>query len=113
MGTVVAPSIESRVAGAFQDIPEVESVYVLRRNEDVFKVFTIVNEEDDAVYRLIFQRELTLLSKLPSTHIDFNVITRHNRPVQEFLGKNSPAWERKASENGQTSSVGQEQRKSS
>lgn len=103
----MAPTVDLQVAEAFEDIPQVESVYVVHRDNQKLKVFTVVNEENDVVYSAIHKRELGLLHKWPQALIDFNVITRHNRPVREFLGMKTPVWERTtASESCQTPKVG-------
>lgn len=107
MGTAMAPTLEVQVARVFEDIPQVESVYVVPRGNNRLKVWTVVNEEDDAVYSAIYQRELGLLHRFTQALIDFNVITRHNRPVREFVGTKTLVWERTvASESGQPSSMG-------
>ncbi len=93
--TALAPSV-NQIASAFENIPQVESVFVQSREDSKFKVFAVVNNEDEAVYDEIFHRELVLLRELPSVRIDFNVITRRNRPIEEFVGKVVPSWERTA-----------------
>ncbi|MGH9343340.1 MAG: hypothetical protein ACRD3O_10190 [Terriglobia bacterium] len=90
----MAPHLERDIATVFRGIPEVESVYITLQGGDSLKVCTVVNEEDDSVYNAIYDHELAFLRSHPSARIDFNTVTRHNRPIEEFLGKKSPAWER-------------------
>jgi len=94
MGTARVSTIDQEVASAFAHIPEVESVCVLHRDGDLLRVFTIVNEEDKTVFDQIYDREIDLEDRLASVRFDFNTITRRNRPLQEFLGQNTPTWER-------------------
>jgi hypothetical protein len=94
MGTAMAVAIDSEIAKVLQEVPQVEGVYVLHREGDLLRVFTVVNEEDDAAYREIYDRELGLARKLAPVRFDFNVITRYGRPIQEFVGPYTPAWER-------------------
>jgi hypothetical protein len=94
MGTAMAVAIDSEVARVLQQVPQVEGVYVIHREGDLLRVFTAVNDEDDAVYGEIYDRELHLATKLAPVRFDFNVITRYGRPIQEFVGPHTPAWER-------------------
>lgn len=94
MEAAMALDVDQQVAASFADIAEVESVYILHRPNDVLRVYAIVNEEDDAVYDQIYDREHDLEKRWAFMRLDFNVIARRNRPVVEFLGSNTPAWER-------------------
>lgn len=86
----MAVAIDSEIAKVLQEVPQVEGVYVLHREGDLLRVFTVVNEEDDAAYREIYDRELDLARKLAPVRFDFNVITRYGRPIQEFVGPHTP-----------------------
>lgn len=57
-------------------------------------VFTVINKEDDDVLEAIYTQELKLARSLPAFHLDFNTITRRDRPMTDFVGSNTPAWER-------------------
>jgi hypothetical protein len=94
MGTATAIDADRLVANAFQDIPQVESVYIVHRDSNVLRIFTVVNDEDPAAYDKIYDKEIELEDTYQFLRFDFNVITRRNRPVQDFIGQNSPAWER-------------------
>jgi hypothetical protein len=94
MGTAMAIAIDSEIAKVLQEVPQVESVYVLHREGDLLRVFTVVNEENEAAYHQIYDRELGLATKLAPVRLDFNVITRYGRPIQEFVGPHTPAWAR-------------------
>lgn len=90
---------QDELASAFRDIPEVEAVY-LAKDDRVMSVCIFVNEEDDAAYDRIYDREIELeksAGQRPS--LDFRIIARQNRPIQEFVGMTTPAWVRLAEDN--------------
>jgi hypothetical protein len=90
----MAQTAEDRIAHAFECIPEVESVYLFSRGARELAVFTVVNEESDYVLENIYTQELQLARSFPLFHLDFNTITRRNRPMIDFVGSNTPAWQR-------------------
>jgi hypothetical protein len=87
-------NVADTIVHAFECIPEVESVYLFSRGARDLAVFAVVNEENDYVLENICAQELQLARSLPSFHLDFNTITRRNRPMTDFVGSNAPAWQR-------------------
>lgn len=88
-------SLGQEIASAFEEIPEVESVYVLHRG-DALKVFTPVNEDNEQLSDQIYDRELELGRKRSDIHFDFNLVAKRNRPIHQFLGSYTPVWERRS-----------------
>ena len=94
------PAAASEIAGAFSDIPEVESVY-LAQDDHVLSVCIFVNQEDDSAYDKIYDREIELERNAGQrSSFDFRIIARRNRPIQEFVGMTPPAWVRFAKAGG-------------
>lgn len=89
--------IEHSVASAFENVAGVESVYV-RQSGPILNVFPVINEEDERTLDRIFDCEISLRRLLRDVNFDFEIIVRHGRDVREFVGKNSPIWQRKAEE---------------
>lgn len=94
VGTQMALSVENRIASAFQDIPQVETVYISTSDTHTMSVSIFVNEADQQVYRQTYCREIELERASREISFDFSVIARHNRPMREFVGSESPTWER-------------------
>ncbi len=93
MATLVGLSLDQEIAHAFEDVCEVESVYVLRR-ENVIEVITVVIDDTAEVSDRIAEVELALGRMFRSVRFDFNTIARRGRPTQEFLGLCAPTWSR-------------------
>ncbi len=93
METLTGLSLNQELARAFQNVREVESVYVFQR-ENVIEVFTVVVDDTAEVSDRIAEVELALGRSLRSVRFDFNTIARRNRPIQEFLGSCTPMWSR-------------------
>lgn len=68
-------------------------MYVIPGEEGVC-VMTIVDQEDDRVYDLIYAKELQLAREIPGARFDFSVIARRGRPIEQIMGQNRATWER-------------------
>jgi len=90
--------IEDGLAEAFRDIARVESVYLIRRGQ-AFNVFTIIDNDDEETYDLIYDQERSLIRNFTGVHLDFNVIARRGRPISEIVGANDPVWQRSSRDN--------------
>lgn len=66
-------------------VPEVESVFVEKEDDSSFTVYTIVNERDLEVRSRIYDRELAILSALPGIALEFNILSRRNRPLESVI----------------------------
>lgn len=62
------------------NLAEVENIYTIRDN-DIYKVFTIINENNLETKRKIYKKEEAVLDDFPLLNIDFRVISRENRPL--------------------------------
>ncbi|MGH9609373.1 MAG: hypothetical protein ACRD34_06810 [Bryobacteraceae bacterium] len=87
-------SAARQIANTLGAVAEVEGVYLVSGEGEGVRVVTVVDREDDAVYRRIYARELELARKLPGAHFDFSVIARRGRPVEQIVGDTRPVWER-------------------
>jgi len=89
--------VDQMIAAAFEVVPQVESVYVNHDNTGTVNVSIFINEADENVYDRIYSQEIELEKRAHEIMFDFTVIARRNRPIQEFVGSDTPAWERRAS----------------
>ena len=76
MASAPMPATDSEIAGRLRRVPQVEAVYVIHGDEQGLRVLTVVDQEDDDVYELIYQEELQVAQSLPSVVFDFNVVAR-------------------------------------
>lgn len=95
-GAAMAPCLQQQLESTIGTVPEVEGIYIIAGGDghNLLRVLTIIDAEEDRVYRLIYERELELARRLPGTQLDFAVIARRSRPVEHIVGENRPAWER-------------------
>lgn len=93
----MAPSFEQEIGSTLGTVPEVEGVYVFPNgNCKGFRVITVVDREEDPVYRLIYGQELELAHRLTGAELEFEVIARRGRTREQVMGWDHPAWERAA-----------------
>lgn len=94
-GAATTLSINQQIAKVLGTVPEVESVYIFSGEApESFRVMTIVDQEDDRVYELIYDRELQLAREMPAAQFDFSVLARRGRAIEQIAGLNQAAWER-------------------
>jgi len=67
-------------------VPEVECVFVEKEDDRSFIVYTVVNERDLEVRSRIYDRELAILDANPGIGIEFNILSRRNRPLEALMG---------------------------
>ena len=82
-----------QIASAFHDIAAVDRVYI-RDAGEILRVFTVVDEESDAIFDAVYERERELIREFPDHRFDFNIIARSGRNVSDVLGHIAPAWQR-------------------
>jgi hypothetical protein len=63
----------------------VAGVYCLPKGE-LFQVFTIIDDDDEALYDEIYERERSLIRQFEGVHFDFNVIASRGRSIEEIVG---------------------------
>lgn len=85
--------IEKALAEVFSAIDRVESVYLTTRGE-ILNVFTVIDNDDEEIYGLIYNRERSLLREFRDVRFDFSVIVRRGHPVCEIMGAANPIWQR-------------------
>jgi hypothetical protein len=88
--------IEDRLTEAFRAISRVEGIYLIPHGETL-TVFTIIDNDDEETYDLIYEKERSLIHNFAGIHFDFNVIARRGRSIPEIIGVKNPIWERSAS----------------
>src|ERR1017187_19684 len=94
VGTAMVKSrIEDRLVSAFGDVNGVCGVYMLPSG-DAVHVCTIIDEDDEQTYEVIYERERSIIRQQSDWHFDFNVIARRGRPVEELVGSSEPVWQR-------------------
>lgn len=86
---MVEHRIEDDVAEAFEGMNRLEGVYVVPSGE-ILRVFTVIDDDDEATYDLIYDRERSLIRRYGGVHFDFNVIARRGRPIAEIVGSTIP-----------------------
>ena len=62
-------------------VPEVECVFVEKEDDASFTVYTVVNDRDLDVRSKIYDREMEILGANPGIKIEFNILSRRNRPL--------------------------------
>ena len=93
-GTSITPEeITQGLAEAFQSINRVESVYLIASGETL-SVFTIIDNDDEETYDLVYNQERALIHRFNGAHFDFNVIARRGRAISEIVGDEAPIWRR-------------------
>lgn len=90
----MTPTIDSIIVDSLQALPEIERVYVVRGYGEGVRVLTVVDEEEDAVYERIYEKELQISDNLPSVLFDFSIIARRGQPIDLLMGQNAPIWVR-------------------
>jgi hypothetical protein len=73
---LVAEAVNSTLAA----VGGIAAVYCLP-GSDLFQVFTIIEDDDEAIYDRIYEQERTLIRKFQGVHFDFNVIARRGRSL--------------------------------
>src|SRR5260370_35254063 len=85
--------IETALTEALSVINRVESVYLIPRGETL-NVFTVIDNDDEETYDLIYNQERSLIQRFGEVCFDFNVIARRGRPLSEIMGAGNPIWRR-------------------
>jgi len=88
--------IEDRLTEALKVINRVEGIYLIPHGETL-TVFTIIDNDDEETYDLIYDQERLLIRRFAGVHFDFNVIARRGRPISEIVGASNPIWQRSES----------------
>ena len=84
--------IEKALAEALGAISRVEGVYLISRG-DILSVFTLIDNDDEETYDLIYNQERSLIHMFSAVCFDFNAIARRGRPVSEIMGDARPIWQ--------------------
>jgi hypothetical protein len=90
--TVTALDIAIAIERAFSDVDAVEGVYVCG-NGPVLRFFTVINEEREDVYDLIYEREKSVRRSI-NEKLRFNVIARRGRCIGDVVSGCTPVWQR-------------------
>jgi hypothetical protein len=83
------------VVAILASIAQVEAVSVVEAGK-VVQVFTVIADEDDSAYDVIYEREREIIRRFGDTAFDFNVIVRRDRPLPQIISLNSSTWHREA-----------------
>ncbi len=73
-------------------VPQVESVYI-DRADDMIMVWTIINDDEEAVCDAIYNEEKRLIQDLQE-RFDFHVIARRGRELRSFISLSCRGWAR-------------------
>jgi len=83
--------LAAAIGKAFSNIDSVEQVYAWLEG-DVYNVFTVIADEDEAVYDRIYNQERTLIHQMP-VKFDFRVIARRGLRAEDLFGSITPVWQ--------------------
>jgi hypothetical protein len=76
--------IRERVRGALSSVPKVEHI-CLKKEANVYHVWTIVREKNDLVDEAIYSRELEIMDSFDEVPFDFLVIHRGERELVDLI----------------------------
>ena len=86
------PIAEDLALGKFGDLlsalPEVEAV-LANYDHGVMQAWTVVNELPDATESRIYALEGELMDRFPGMGVDFHIIERRGRPLNEIIALKS------------------------
>jgi hypothetical protein len=74
----VVDSLGARLAAELSNVPGVERVF-LRRDEDFFRVWTVIADMDLATEDRIYAAQFAFMDRFPEIPFDFSVIFRQGR----------------------------------
>jgi hypothetical protein len=77
--------VEDYIGYELTMVPEVECVFVEQEADSSFAVYTVVNERDLDVRSKIYDREMEILESNPGINIEFNILSRRNRPLESII----------------------------
>lgn len=86
--------ITQSIAANFGGIDQVLGVYLVAGDNGAISVFTVISDDEEAVYDQVYEKERLLIRQFTHVHFDFNVIARRGRSIREMFGDRAPAWER-------------------
>jgi len=76
-------------------VAEVERVFVWQE-DDLYRVVSVVNKNDEAMRDKIYERELALIESLPTFRFDFYVLPRMGNELAELVDYSTkPAYSRR------------------
>ncbi len=81
--SVTKMDIKRALNNNIAQITEVEYIYMLQENES-FHVWTIINEMNIETMEKIYEKEIEIFDIAPSIFIDFHVLIRNDRPIQNM-----------------------------
>jgi hypothetical protein len=87
----LAQPVPALLANRLLSTPEVESVYI-KKIDNAFHVWTIVDTADDAVLEVIFEGEKSLMERFPSMDFDFNVVERRGQNLRSVITLSCQGW---------------------
>jgi len=79
-------SVRDFIAGELSLVPEVELVFVSRKDRQ-FHVWTVVDAFERSVREKIYAHEREIIDEFDSIDFDFNIISRRGRPLDEATVK--------------------------
>lgn len=96
LSTQVSPYVDAeyRIAGNLLMVPQVESV-VIRREDSITRVWTVVDADDDQVFDAVYDRERIIIRDLSPERFDFHVVARKGRPLRSVMTMGYRIWQRK------------------
>jgi hypothetical protein len=93
MGAGSEIPIEKALAEAFGAINRVESIHLVPHGE-ILNVFTVIDNDDEETYDLIYDQERSIMHRFSDIHFDFNVVARRGRSASQMGMMDNPIWQR-------------------
>ena len=66
-------------------VAEVQAVFVLRRDDQLLHVWTVVPAHDRSVYRKIYAKEKEIIHQFENVDFEFNIVPSHGRDPRTMI----------------------------
>ncbi|MCI0455211.1 MAG: hypothetical protein L0Y68_09490 [Candidatus Dadabacteria bacterium] len=80
----ISTELRTAIISEIATIKSVEQIFVKQKNR-VVTIWTIINEDERQVRRNIYEKEENVFDIFPKIKLDFNVVIRDNRPLEEII----------------------------
>ena len=85
MATYVAANPATVVREIFREVKEIEQVYLSHDGARGVSALVVIDAKDYAVLDRIFQHEQTIIDAMPGTPVNFDIVIREGRPLNEVV----------------------------
>ncbi|HZX13165.1 MAG TPA: hypothetical protein VFF49_02045 [Thermodesulfobacteriota bacterium] len=80
----ISSELINAIISEIATVTSVEQIFVKEKNR-VVTIWTIINDDDRQVRRNIYEKEENVFDRFPDIKLDFNVVMRRNRPLEEIM----------------------------